>query len=87
MIQAAYIVPITEYERGYGQRLDNHMLCESLKEAETFQREFNAKNTEKTAPDWYMIASAPRLIEIPMSVAIRLQNEGRHYIGRVLNFK
>ena len=51
-----YKVPVKEYEFGWGSKIDDFMLCESLKNATEFIESFNSKNTENVAPVWYMIA-------------------------------
>lgn len=49
-------VPVWESERGWGQKLDDYMVCISIDEAKTFIKEFNAKNNEPSVPDYYMWA-------------------------------
>lgn len=55
MTQKAYKVAVTESERGWGRKIDDYMVCQSHEDALAFTKEFNSKNTEETAPDWYMV--------------------------------
>jgi len=47
---------IIESERGWGQRVDEVMKFDTLKEAEEYCKEFNKDNTLPVVPDWYMVA-------------------------------
>ena len=58
-----YRIRYTEYERGWGSRPDGFKDFDTLVEAEKFARNFNAQNTEPTAPDWYMVASEPVFVD------------------------
>jgi hypothetical protein len=51
-----YRVDLIEYERGWGSKVDETLYFDNELEAREYERSFNAKNTAKTAPDWYMIA-------------------------------
>jgi hypothetical protein len=55
-IPIAYRVDLIEYERGWGSRIDETLYFDNEAEARKYCEDFNAKNTEKTVPDWYMIA-------------------------------
>lgn len=54
------IVHIIESERGWGQRVDEVKEFDSLKDADTFCKDFNKDNTEDVVPDWYMAATIVR---------------------------
>ena len=54
-----WAVDIFEYERGYGSRVDETETFPTFTEAENFTKKFNSQNTEKTVPDWYMVAGEP----------------------------
>ena len=59
-------VDIFESERGWGTKLDEIKYFESEDAAQKsfeFVDEFNSKNNETTAPDWYMYANPPERIE------------------------
>lgn len=57
-------VIITEYERGWGQRVDDIEYYDSDEAALKRIKEFNANNTENTAPDWYMSASLGDVVDV-----------------------
>lgn len=52
-------VNIVEYELGWGSRVDSVEKFETKELALQYQKQFNSKNTDKTAPDWYMVAEDP----------------------------
>jgi hypothetical protein len=45
-----------EYERGWGQKVDETIYFDNEAEARKYCEDFNARNTEAVAPDWYMRA-------------------------------
>ena len=49
-------VYLMEYERGWGSKVDEVKEFATLVEAKEFAKNFNSKNTEASAPDWYMVA-------------------------------
>jgi hypothetical protein len=51
-----YRVDLIEYERGWGSKVDETIYFDNETEAREYVKNFNAKNTEKVVPDWYMIA-------------------------------
>ena len=51
-----YRVDLIEYERGWGSKVDGFIYFDNETEAREYVKNFNAKNTEKVVPDWYMIA-------------------------------
>lgn len=52
-----YQVDLIEYERGWGSKVDDTLYFDNEEEAREYVSKFNAKNTAKEVPDWYMIAS------------------------------
>jgi hypothetical protein len=52
----AYRVDLIEYERGWGSKVDDTLYFDNEAEAREYVTTFNAKNTAKEVPDWYMIA-------------------------------
>lgn len=54
-----WAVDILEYERGWGNRVDETKTFSTFEKAESFAKEFNSRNTEEVVPDWYMVASQP----------------------------
>jgi hypothetical protein len=53
-------VDIIESERGWGQKVDETKEFKTYAAAKRFVDKFNSKNTEASAPDWYMVAREPR---------------------------
>jgi hypothetical protein len=51
-----YRVDLIEYERGWGSKIDETIYFDNEAEAREYCKNFNAKNTAKEVPDWYMIA-------------------------------
>lgn len=49
-------VDLIEYERGWGSKIDETIYFDNEAEARQYCKDFNAKNTATTVPDWYMIA-------------------------------
>jgi hypothetical protein len=52
----AFRVDLIEYERGWGSKIDSILYFDNEAEAREYVSTFNAKNTSKEVPDWYMIA-------------------------------
>ena len=52
------IVPVWESEKGWGQKIDDYMVCLSKEDAIDFVSEFNAVNNKPVTPDWYMYATS-----------------------------
>ena len=52
----AFRVDLIEFERGWGSRVDDILFFDNEPEARKYVEDFNSRNTEKTVPDWYMIA-------------------------------
>lgn len=57
-------VTIREYERGWGNRIDEQKLFDRMIDADNFVKEFNSKNNLDEVPDWYMVAEEPVFVEI-----------------------
>jgi hypothetical protein len=52
----AYRVDVIERERGWGSKIDDTLYFDNETEAKEYCRQFNARNTAHTAPEWYMVA-------------------------------
>lgn len=63
-MNAKYRVDVYEYERGWGSRLDFQRDFDDKALAQEYMAEFNSKNTDSVAPDWYMVAQKPRLVDL-----------------------
>ena len=55
-LKEIYKVQITEYERGWGSKVDEILYFDNEKEAKDFASEYNSRNTSSTTHDWYMQA-------------------------------
>ena len=51
-----YRVDLIEYERGWGSKIDETLYFDNEEEAREYVKNFNARNTATTVPDWYMVA-------------------------------
>ena len=58
----AYRVDIIESELGWGSKIDQPLYFDDEAEARKFCEDFNAGNTLKTVPNWYMIADYRGLV-------------------------
>ena len=63
-MNAKYRVVVIEHERGWGARVDEERDFDSFAEAEIFSLQYNSKNNLKEAPDWYMSAGRPFLVDL-----------------------
>jgi vacuolar-type H+-ATPase subunit C/Vma6 len=64
MINVQYRVDLIESERGWGQRVDETKYFDELDEANAFVTQFNSKNDKDVAPDWYMYATQPEMVQV-----------------------
>jgi hypothetical protein len=55
-LKTAYRVDIIESERGWGSKIDETIYFDNEAEARGYCQQFNSRNTEAVAPDWYMRA-------------------------------
>lgn len=79
---------VIESERGWGSKIDDWMICQSLEDAKTFEKEFNSKNNESTVPDWYMYAESEHLpIDLNDKQYERLKGEGRVWLSSLKDLK
>lgn len=87
MSNLAVKVAVYESEKGWGSKLDDWMVCISIDEANAFKKEFNAQNTAKVTPDWYMYADGePRAIALTDSQMTFLKENKRvwlHYLAEL----
>lgn len=84
MTYIAIKVPVIESERGWGSKIDDHMICISEDEAKAFISDFNAENNKATAPDWYMYADKDYLpISISDEQYVRLTKEKRMWLSEL----
>jgi len=65
MAHAAVKIALIESERGWGRKIDDWMVCLTVEDAKKFEEEFNSKNTDSVAPDWYLqIEGEPKPIDL-----------------------
>jgi len=48
-----YLVDIIESERGWGSKVDETLEFDTEQEAKDYCKEYNKRNKEDVAPDWY----------------------------------
>ena len=81
MIQAAYKIHWTEYERGWGSRPDGTQVFKTKELAEQKIKEFFAKRkNDGHVPDEYSNPSDPILFEITPEIAKRLEREDSFWL-------
>jgi hypothetical protein len=86
MSNLAVKVPVTESERGWGRKIDDYMVCLSMEDAKAFTKEFNAKNTDETVPDWYMVVeNEPIPMDLTDAQFKRLKKEKRIWLSSLKN--
>jgi len=56
-------VTVIESEAGWGQKIDSVETFDTIEAADQFREEFNARNTAKDTPSWYMMALEPKWAE------------------------
>jgi len=79
-------VPVVESERGWGRKIDDYMVCLSYADGLEFTKEFNAKNTETTVPDWYMVVEdSPKPLDITDKQYKKLKKEKRMWLSSLKN--
>lgn len=54
-----YAVALTEYSAGWGQCPGGVAIFSTYEKATAYSIKFNSRNTEATAPDWYIVAGKP----------------------------
>lgn len=64
-MKTAIKIPVYEYERGWGSKIDDYMVCLTSEDKDNFIKGFNSDNDKPQVPDWYMIAKdEPSFIEL-----------------------
>ena len=62
-MNAKYRVSMWESERGWGTKHWDDVDFDTYDEALAFMSAENAKNNSSVAPDWYVYADAPKLVD------------------------
>lgn len=73
-----YKVQTWEFERGWGSRPDFAEYFDEKEDAMKWKNEFNSKNTEDVAPDWYMIAYDPVVVDVEVSKLAKLNPNSKY---------
>lgn len=82
---SAVKIAVIESEAGWGRKIEDWMVCLSVEDAKTFKKEFNSKNTQDSAPEWYMqVEGEPKPIDLTEKQFLKLQSE-KHVWLSVLN--
>ena len=77
-------IAVIESERDWGRKVDDWMVCLTAEDAKKFEKEFNSKNTELVAPDWYMqVEGDPKPIDLTDSQyeALNHSKNGRMWLS------
>lgn len=56
-LKTMHLVEIIEMDRFSGPSVDEEKLFTTKEEALEFCKTYNSKNTESSAPEWYMVAN------------------------------
>lgn len=79
-------IAVIESEAGWGRKVDDWMVCLSIEDAKTFEKEFNSNNTESSTPDWYMqVEGKPESISLTDGQMRRLKREKRVWLSELRN--
>lgn len=83
----AFKVTVIESESGWGQRIDDHMVCLSIEDAKNFIQEFNSENDLPNIPDWYMYAEdTPIHIELNDNQYNKLKSNKRMWLSSLKKY-
>ena len=82
MKKIAVKIAVWEYEKGWGSKVDDYMVCKTIEDAKAFKKEFNGKNTEESTPDWYMqVEGDPIPFDITEEQFKVLEEKDRVWLG------
>lgn len=82
MSNVAVKVPVVESEAGWGRKIDDWMIVLSMEDAKAFEKEFNARNTASSAPEWYMqVEGVPQPIDLTPKQMRKLKKEKRVWLS------
>ncbi len=88
MSNLAVKIAIIESESGWGRKVDDWMVCQSIEDANEFRIEFNSKNTEESTPNWYMqVEGKPETISLNEEQFSLLKSEGRVWLSTINKLK
>ena len=79
-------IEIVERDRWSGPKTDDWMVCQTVEDAYKFEKEYNARNTEPTAPEWYMqVEGKPIPIDLSDTQFDKLKSDGRVLLSILKN--
>lgn len=88
MSNLAVKVAVIESEAGWGSKIDDWMICQSVEDAKKFETEFNSENNKPSTPSWYMRADGPPIpIDLNDSQFEKLKKEGRVWLSSLRDIK
>jgi hypothetical protein len=86
MSNLAVKIPVIESESGWGRKVDDYMVCLSMEDAMAFEKEFNARNTATSTPEWYMqVEGNPQPIDLTDKQMKKLKKEKRLWLSTIKN--
>lgn len=72
-------IDFTEFERGWGSRPDGYILFKAKAAAEAYYEEHWSSYPAGPAPDYYIHAERPRLVEFTAAETAKLGDRGSHH--------
>lgn len=88
-METAIKVVVWEFEREWGSKIDDYMVCSTMSDAEDFRKDFNSKNDLPSVPDWYMVAQdiiPMKLTKVQMDFLLKAKNK-RCWLSQLKNIK
>jgi hypothetical protein len=77
----AYKIEVVEHDSWSGSKTKDWMVCMTENDAYVFEKEFNARNTEPYAPEWYeQVEGKPIAIQLTMQQFFKLKKEPKSRI-------
>jgi hypothetical protein len=84
MSNTAVKIAVIESEAGWGRKIEDWMVCLSKEDAKNFEIEYNSKNKENSAPEWYMQVEGEALpIDLTNEQFDYLKNKGRVWLSEL----
>ena len=82
MKNLAVKIAVIESEAGWGRKIDDYMVCLSIEDAKTFEKDFNSENKASSTPKWYMqVEGQPEPIDLTENQFSKLQNDKRVWLS------
>lgn len=75
-------IAVIESEDGWGRKIDDWMVCLTVEDAKTFEKEFNGQNTKSSTPSWYMqVEGDPQPVDLNDVQMKKLKEKGRVWLS------